>query len=172
MRNKFVKTVTIIVFLVVSCFTLSACDPGRYYFTSEDLSDVISIELINYDNPEQKQFSSWVPDHTSDLKPFDNSKMSRLEILDYNKKADFIESLCECLILYKYFACDSPNGICIKLNYSNGDYLIVWSNYQKGGFSGYIGRFTSEGKVAEFFGCFSSLTYYKDLVNNYFQTQI
>lgn len=133
---------------------------------------MISIKLINYDNPEQKHFSFWVTDHASDLKPFDNAKMSCLEILDDNRITDFVDDLCECDVLYKYYAYDPPNGKCIKLNYSNGDFLIVWSNYKTGSFSGYIGKFSIDGEIAEFIGCFESLTSYEDLVNNYFQTQI
>ena len=172
MNIKKLNVLTVIVFLLIFCLTLSACDPGNYRFTSEDLADVASIELINYDNPKQKHFSSWVPDHTSDLKPFDDTKMSRLEILEESRIADLVDDLCECDVLYKYFAYDSPNGNCIKLNYSNGDFLIVWSNYERGNFSGYIGKFSQDGEVVEFIGCFESLDSYKDLVNNYFQTQI
>lgn len=164
MKTHKLKIFTLITCLLVLCFTFSACDPGTFYFTSEDFAEVISIELINYDNPEQKRFKSWVPDHTSDLKPFDENKMSRLEILDESKISDFVDYLCECFILDTFFAYDSPNGNCIRLNYSNGDFLIIWSSY--------IGKFTSDGKVSKFFGCLGDSEYYENLVNNYFQTQI
>ena len=158
--------------IAAACFTLTACDPSHFYFEEEDLSDVVSIELINYDNPKQKEFSSWVPDHSSDLKPFDESKVTVLETLDESEIPDFTAKLCEPIILYWYFAYDSPNGICIKLTYSTGDFLIVWSDYQNGWFGGYIGKFTSEGEVKEFYGSFASLGSYTYLVNNYFETQI
>lgn len=172
MKSKSVKKLTIYALLLVFCFILSACDPTSYYFTGEDLADVISIELVDYDNPEQKSFGSWVFDRTSDLKPFDNSKMSQLEILAENKIFEFVDSLCECCILEEYFAFDSPNGICIKINYSNGDFMIIWSNYKYSNFSGYIGRYSPDGEVTEFIGCFEGLGSYINLVNNYFQTQI
>lgn len=172
MKAKNVKILTLIVFLLVSCFTLSACDPANYRFKKEDLARVISIELINYDNPAQKGFSSWVPDHESDLKSFDDDKMTRLEILDKSRISNFVYSLCNLNILYKYYAYDSPNGNCIKLNYANGDFLIIWSNYEESCFPGYIGIFSAEGEVINFIGCFESLSSYKYLVNNYFLTQI
>lgn len=172
MKNKIIKIVAIIALLFVLCFTLSACDPSPYNFKSEDLAEVISIELINYDNPEQKHFSSWVPNHTSDLKKFDFKKMNHLETLDQSGISAFADDLCDCEILYKYFAYDSPSGICIKLNYFNGDFLIVQSDYETGSFIGYIGKFNIYGEVADFIGCFESLSSYKRLVNNYFSTQI
>lgn len=172
MNSKPVKKLTIIALLLVLCLMLCACDPASYNFTSEDLADVISIELVDYDNSEQKSFGSWVFDRTSDLKPFDKSKMSQLENLAGNKIPDFVDSLCECRILYKYFSFDSPNGICIKINYSNEDFMIIWSNYKYSNFSGYIGRYSPDGEVTEFIGCFEGLDSYINLVNNYFQTQI
>jgi len=172
MNTKNVKMLTAIAFMIVFCFTLSACDPSSYRFANEDLAEVTSIELIKYDNPEQKYFSTWIPDYTSDLKAFDNDKMSSLETLDESRLADFVDDLCGCNILYKYFAYDSPNGTCIKLNYSNGNFLIVWSNYEKDSFSGYIGIFSPVGEVAEFIGCFESIDSYKKLVNDYFHTKI
>ena len=155
---------------IFCCFTLTACDPGTYYFEQEELSDIVRIELINYDNPEQKHFISWVPDHTSDLKPLDNSKISVLETLEEDKIPQFIDTLCEFDILYRYYAFDSPNGVCLKLSYSNGDFLIVNCNVPS--FAGYIGEFTSDGEVTAFIGCFSASSSFTTLVNNFFQTKI
>lgn len=162
----------IISILMIFCFSLSACDPGRFNFTNDYLSDIISIELIHYDKPNQKQFVSWSSDHTPDLKQFDETKMNILENLNEDLITDFKNYLCKCDVLYKYFAYDSPNGKCIKLNYSNGNFLIIWSNYEKNIFNGFIGKFSIDGKVVEFIGCFESLADYKDLVKTYFKSQI
>lgn len=179
MKSKFcnifkLKKLSVIIatisILLICCLTLTACDPGSYYFEPEELSDIVSVELINYNNPEQKHFLSWVPDHTSKLKPFDDSKLSVLETLEEDKIAQFTDVLCECNILYKYYAYDSPNGTCLKLSYSNGDFLIINCNMPS--FAGYIGKFTSGGEVAEFIGCFSSSYYFKTLVNDYFQMKL
>lgn len=48
MKNRFKKTFTVIAALLILCFTLSACDPAHYYFKSEDLAEIVSIELVNY----------------------------------------------------------------------------------------------------------------------------
>ena len=168
--KKIITTILAALLILSALYTLVACDPDTFYFDHEYLSDIVSIELIRYDNPEQKHFSSWVPDHTSDLKPFEDSKLNVLETLDENKISDFIDTLCECHILDKYYAFDTPNGICLKLNYSNGDLLIVSCN--KNSSAGYIGKFFSNGEVAEFIGCFSAPNYFETLVNDYFQMKI
>lgn len=156
--------------IVCSLCAFAACDPGSYKFSREYLSDIVSIELISYDNPENKHFVSWVPDHTSDLKPFDDSKLSVLETLDEDNFSQLIDTLCECEILYQYYAYDSPNGICLKLSYSNGDFLIV--SCDEVSYAGYIGKFSSDGGVAEFIGCFCSRSDFEALVNDYFLTKI
>lgn len=152
--------------------TACACDPAGYSFSGEDIENVVSVELIEYDNPEQKQFLSWVPNHSSDLKPFDFSKMTRLKTLDEAMIPEFLDSLTECEVLYTYYAYDSPNSLCIKVNYEDGDFMIVWSNFIDSTYSGYIGRFSASGQVERFIGCFQGLDSYLFLVNNYFHVNI
>ena len=170
MKGKFKKSLSaiaktaVITILIVLCFTLPACDPVHIKFKQEDLAEVVSIELINYDNPKRKKFASWVPDHSADLNPIDDSQMSNLEILDESKIPDFIDDLCEKGIFDRYYTYDSPDGICIKLNYANGNYLIIAKRY--------IGIFSSSGEVVQYIGCFGISNSYKTLVNDYFQTQI
>lgn len=178
MKNKFSKDPKIrtailhrgMIFLIICCITLTGCDPLPYYFARNDLVDIVSIELIQYDNPEQKEFFSWVPDHMSDLKPFDNSKVNILETLDEGHISELIDTLCESHILDTYYAYDSPNGLCLRLTYSSGDFLIV--SCDENSYTGYIGKFSPDGEVAQFIGCFESSRSFKNLVNDYFQMKI
>ena len=55
---------------------------------------------------------------------------------------------------------------------SNGDFIIITSDYANSSFRGYVGRYNSEGENIGFIGCFSNVLDYKDLVNDYFATQI
>ena len=164
----------IICFLCLIIFTLSfgACDALRIQPNLESLAEITSIELIEYTNPNQKSFLSWVPDHSDDLVPFDFSKMTILETLPEERLTDFKDTFTQTDILYHYYAYDSPADVCIKANYSNGDFLIIWANYKRGSFGGYIGKFAQDGSIGSFWGCFSSLSYYEDLVNNFFTYQI
>ncbi|MDE7373695.1 MAG: hypothetical protein K2N18_06495 [Clostridia bacterium] len=167
MKRKALRTLLIIACVMVLCVTLlaCACDPTiSTFFESEDFEDVISVELINYDNPKQKRLRFWAYDHSADLKPFDCAQMSCIEVLDESGETDFFDELCKMRVRYDYYVYDSPKGICIRLNYSNGDFIIVQQEY--------VGRFYSDGSVAEFIGYIDGKDPLKSLVNNYFQSQI
>ena len=150
------------------CLVLCSCDPGSHNIDTNALSNVVGIELIEYKNDQQKHFVSWVPDQSDQLLNFDFSKMTILEVLPEEKIPDFISSFEKTDILHEYFAYDSPKDICIRLNYSNGDFLIIWANYAEGRFAGYIGEYHADGTVSSFWGSFSDLYYYEDLVEQYF----
>ena len=158
------------------CFSmilfLSACDPLTHVIQQDELTDVVSIELIEYKNPSQEQFTSWVPNHFEDLKPFDAANATVIEKLQDEKKSEFLDSFMETDILHTYYAYDSPADICIRLNYKSGNFLIIWANYKGNSFGGYIGTYSADGSVVSFWGSFSALVYYQDLVNNFFEYNI
>ena len=158
------KAVIISLCLILIVLTLSSCDPLMYSPTEKYLEDVVSIELIRYNNPDQKDFISWVPDHSDDLVAFDNSRVEIIEILDNEKFDAFSTAFQSTEIMHTYYRCDSPDGVCIRVNYENGEFLIIGMDY--------IGRFLENGEVSAFAGCFSSRTYYTDLVNNFFEYQV
>lgn len=166
--KKLISIIFILFFSVILC----SCDPGDFVIEDEYLEGINSIELIEYNNPNQKRFSSWVPNHFEDLKPFILENCEVLEELQIERINDFKESFKNTDILHTYYAYDSPRDICIKLNYSNGNFLIIWANYKEGSFSGYIGEYSSDGTVVSFWGCFSALIFYEDLVKDYFLTEL
>ena len=154
--------------LTALCLLLGACDPGFYTVDQEELKQVVSVELIQYGNPEQKHFSSWVPDQFKKLVSFDAEKATVLETLPADKIPEFLDAFSEAEILHTYYAYNSPRDICLRLNYENGDFLIAWANYAEGSYAGYIGEYSSSGTVLSFWGSFCSLPEYKSLVNDYF----
>ena len=162
------KKLRFLLFFVMICCFLCACDPGSYRIDREALENVISVELIEYENPNQKHFISWVPNHFDDLRPFDSTNVVVLETLPSEKVSDFLDAFSKTDILSKYYAFDSPKDICLRLNYENGNFLIIWANYAETGFAGYIGEYSSDGTVLSFWGSFSALRYYENLVTQYF----
>lgn len=158
--------------LVFALGILAGCDPGTFIIDSELLQDVESIELIEYENKKQKSFSTWVPDQFDDLIAFETANATVLERLEEERIAEFIEAFRQTDILHTYYAYNSPSDVCIRLNYLNGNFLIIWANYKRGSFAGYIGEYSSDGRVLSFWGSFSALFYYEDLVNNFFDYHI
>ncbi len=158
--------------LIMMCFSFCACDPGTYQISSDSLKNVTSIELIDYKNPDQKHFSSWVPDHFDNLVAFDNSNVTVIEELKEEKVSEFLETFAQTDILHTYYAYNSPKDVCIRINYSNGNFLIIWADYKNNSFSGYIGEYLSNGSVLSFWGSFSALMYYQNLVNDFFTYNI
>ena len=164
----------IVIFLVMALsFSLVSCDPGSYRVDTDSmLLDVLSVELIEYDNPDQDHFLSWVPDHFDDLKPFDHSRVTVLNTLPEENIEAFVKDFGECDILHQYYAYDSPDDIVIRCNYKNGDFLIIWADYENQSFGGYIGEYAADGTVKTFWGSFSALPQYTDLVSKYFQKSV
>ncbi len=161
------KTACVVVLATICCL-LCACDPGSYSVDREKLNDVVNIELIKYENPNQKHFTTWVPDQFEKLVSFNPANATVLETLPTEKMIDFLDEFSKTDILHTYYAYNSPKDICIRLNYANSDFLIIWANYTENSYAGYIGEYSKDGKVLSFWGSFSSLSYYVDLVDQYF----
>ena len=162
------KKILSAILIAITCALISACDPGTFMIDRDSLDSVITIELIEYKNSNQNHFTSWVPNHFDELLPFDTDKASVVESLPKEKNAEFLDAFSKTHILHTYYAYNSPNDVCIRLNYENGDFLIIWANYARGSFGGYIGEYSANGEVLSFWGSFSALDYYEELVNNYF----
>lgn len=167
------KKILIFAILLIFCFCLTACDPATYYFELDDLlENIIGIDLINYSNTEQKHFLSWVPDHSSKLVPLRLENLTIIETLENENIPNFLEQLSKVNFLDKYYAFNSPKDICIRLVYSNSDFLILSCAYERKAYVGYVGRFDCNGNVVNFIGSFESLSDFISLVNNFFETQI
>ena len=167
------KRMLAVIALCILCFLLTACDPSPFRYDRDDLlNTVVGIELIGYDNPQQRRFTSWVPDHYARLRSFELSNMTILETLGEEQFDEFLTQLSDVYFLYRYYAFDSPRGICIRLLYSNGDFEVITCDYENNSFAGYAGRYNSAGDVADFAGTFEGLSGFTRLVHNYFETQV
>lgn len=166
------KRLLAFILVIVICIFMCSCDPSQFSIDRDSLNDVISIDLIEYKNSNQKEFFTWVPDQFDELIPFVPANATIIETLPSEKISDFLDAFTATDILHTYYAYNSPKDICIRLNCENGNFLIIWANYAINTFRGYIGEYSSDGSVLSFWGCFSSLTYYEDLVNQYFNYKI
>ena len=166
------KKILAIILAITTCFLICSCDPSSFPINRDGLDGVIGVELVEYANPNQKHFVTWVPDQFDKLVPFIPANATVLESLPLEKISDFLDAFSKTDILHTYYAYDSPKDVCIRLNYENGDFLIIWANYSEGSYAGYIGEYSSDGAVLSFWGSFSALSSYENLVNQYFTYQI
>ena len=168
MKRVYCFCCVILVFLM-----LTACDPGTYRLQEEAVSeDVVSVELIQYDNPKQKKFTSWVPDHFKRLQDLKLSSITVLETLPEESLEPFLEQMSKQNILWHYYVFDSPKGLCIRVNYDSGDFLMISTDYENESFCGYIGMYNAQGEVTDFFGSFESYRSFATLVSDYFDANL
>lgn len=159
------KKIGCVVWLVVVISLFSSCDPVSYQYDLNDLkTTVVRVELIYYDSPNPKRFWSWALDHTDDLVPFDLTKVELYETLDELLIDDFLTDLAEIHILYEYYLYDSPEGVCIRIVNADATFDIIGPSY--------IGRFSEDGTVLNYVGCFESFYPFKDLIRTYFNYEL
>jgi len=140
------KKLRTILVVFLCCFVFTACEPSGFSYNYDDLSgNVVTIELINYDNPKAKM----VADHLSTARHlnFDFGKEEYIATLEEELHEDFLESISGKMILNHVNHFNSPNELCVKISYTNGDFDIVSDSY--------IGRFDSTGKFKDYMGVFN-----------------
>ena len=147
-----------------------ACEPAKYIFHYEELKNsIVKIELINYKNEEARFIKE-----KEDILPFNFQKEEIIEMLDGELLNDFLVDFSDAAFFQNYWdQPDSPMGVCLKLTYENGDFIIASDATIKGRkIYQYICIFYSNGYVKEFIGGFSGKMVFSNLVNSYFETQI
>ena len=165
------KKIAAAILCIILMLTLTACDPGMTHLDKSELENkVVKVELIHYDYPKQKQFKSWVPDHSKKLKPFEEVRVAVLEELPSERMSEFLDRLSEADVLVKYWAVDSPRCFCLRLTYDDGSFLIL--NCYGHSFRGYIGTYASDGEVQDFIGSFCNWDDFQDLVENFFSSKL
>ena len=157
------KKIQLLSLLLVS-LVLFACEyigePAQHTYYYEDLAEsVISIELINYNNPDAKTIRG-KPDI---FMPFDFDKMEIIEVLPEAKHEDFLKQFSDYSYWYFDKHLDSPKGLGIRLIHKNGNFdLVCRSNYSA--------LFDKNGIVIKFIG--SGLDHsFTDFTNKYFDTK-
>lgn len=150
--------------LVLTIFCLTACDPSQFRYNFDELKEsVISVQLINYENPDAKELF----EKRHKVIPFDFAKMVLMETLATAQTEDFLQNFSKILFSERWRHYDSPNGVSLRLVYDNDDFEIV-SQYHKF----YAGSFYADGTVKRFIGGLSGTNDFVDLINQFFTNQI
>lgn len=116
------KKIIVLFLFVLNLLTLTGCDPSAYYYNYEDLnSNVISVELINYDNNEAIELF----EKREKVKSFDFSKLNVIEVLDNYKCSEFLLEFSKIEFMLVWRHLDSPRGESIKINYVDGSFDVI-----------------------------------------------
>lgn len=162
------KTISCIMIICV-LVSLGGCvwDPASYLFDYDELKEQIAtVELINYENDEPEKI-----DDDSKILPYNFVKEEVLETLVADKINDFVTDLSDIRFLdYSSFA-KEPVGICIKITYKDGKFIIITSTLMDVAY-GIVEVFDSNGYPIERIGEPESRKDYVALVNKYFEYKI
>lgn len=146
--------------LLTVCFVLSACNdpPHDSLNYSELLEEVVQVEMIEYNNPDQRRIRDTWPKWARKPAKFDTEQVTVQGKLDETLLKDFFLDLSDMLFLYEYFNTDSPRGKCLRLTCENGDFLILSpGGYLNNDYYGYAGRYSADGTPISIIGTYDSI---------------
>lgn len=169
MKKIFPSKMCALLLLILLSVSLISCDPVRYFFKNNTRNDEIeSVELISY-SPDNVA----VVESTDEMLDFVTENMEILESLDITKKEDFISEF-SCIEFFEgYPHLNTANGVGIKINYENGDFLLVtYDQFNEADNGGDAILYNSDGIFINYYGSLSWIQSFIDLVNKYFETQI
>lgn len=163
------KKLIVIPFLILLTVFLVSCEPNKYFFKSNIRNnEIVSIELILY-----SQDNVAVVNSTDEMLDFVFENMETLEILDSAKNENFIDEFSIIEFFQGYSHLNTPNGIGVKINYQNGDFLIVTDRIEDEDENGGDAiLFNSDGIFLEYFGSISWIQTFTGLIDDYFDTQV
>ena len=160
----------IFVLLIMMAVLMTSCvwDPEGYIFNYEELKEeVIGVELIEYENSDPK-----IVKKSSEVLPFDFNKMKSIKTLASEQTEEFIKSFTDIRFMKSYNYSNAAVGISIKINYKNGEFLIVSSNIIDDRAYRFVVKFDSNGDVIEVIGGFESGKDFVKLVKDFFEIEI
>ena len=155
--------------LISVCLTLCSCDPvGHNAGDWLEPEKIVSIEFIRYDNDEQKTFDTW-PESKYKFRQllfFDESKVTVLKMLNEESVPTFVEAFSEMHIWTEYYLFNSPKDECIRINYSDGSYTVIYADPEqryKG--KGFVAKYAPDGEVEIYRGSVANIEEYNKLID-------
>ena len=168
---KLIKKLFIFILFITFVLSLTACDHG-YHLYHEYIhkeSNIISIELINYDNPVAQN-------NPLEESLFDLERLEILGTLSVDNIGGFLNKLSEIggLTGRHKKVLNSPTGKGIRLIYQDGFFTLITVTVVEGKDCIFVGHYDADTKNAGKFGIYwqEMIDDFKTLVNEYFSTQI
>lgn len=163
------KKLIVALLLILLTVSLISCEPVKYFFKNNTRNDeIVSIELISY-----SQDNVAVVDSADEMLDFVFENMEILEILDATKNENFISEFSVIEFFQGYSHLNTPNGVGVKINYQNGDFLIITDSFIDEDVNGGDAiLYNSDGVFLEYFGSISWIQTFIDLIDEFFDTQM
>lgn len=171
---KLNKTLVFILFTWIIIF-LTGCDYTYYIYHNTDgenlflNKEVISIDLINYKNPETEG-------SPLEYYEFSKDKLEILETLEPLKMIDFIEEISQIGGISGKFKnqLSSPHGQGIRVVYNDDSFTLITVTIINGYECIFLGEYTADLKLGLNFGISwqEMIDDFKVLINNYFIIEI
>jgi len=162
-------SIAFLLFLLILC--LSACDPGSISYPNEEsISDVVSVELIEYNNIYVSRINTLFS--TRKIQDFDFEKMEIIEVLSEDTLEDFLNDFSELDVWTRWSHPDSPLRTSIRIIYNNGDFDVISCCNTEKEIISFMAKYDSKGNFKNHIGTVEKVTAYLDLINRYFTKQI
>ncbi|MBN2877569.1 MAG: hypothetical protein JXL85_07955 [Bacilli bacterium] len=163
------KKILLTILLFLLSISLISCEPAKYFFKNNTRNDEIdSVELISYSSENVA-----VVESADEMLDFQSENMEILEILDPAKNENFISVFSNIEFFQGYPHLNTPNGMGVKINYQNGDFLIITDSFIDEDVNGGEAiLYNSDGYFLDYYGSISWLQDLIDLINGFFDKQI
>lgn len=162
------KSLAILIMISIS-ISLISCEPDKYFFKNNTRSDeIVSVELISY-SPENVS----VVESADEMLDFSSENMEVLEILDATKNLNFISEFSNIEFFQGYPHLNAPNGFGIRINYQNGDFLVVTDSFiDEDDNGGDAILYSADGTFLVYYGSISWIQTFYSILRDFFDTQI
>ena len=168
MKTTELKVFSLMIVLIFCLSVFSACTPPIVQFNYEELTnEIISVELLNY-NGERKKVKN-----INEVAPFNINNSEEKEILS-NIDTNFFDNISKIefwdiktvSVKIPY----EPIGYCIRLNYKNSDFCIIFCTIQQEETDGYSGmlKYNSANICIYAFGFITNPRFFYDILEKYF----
>ena len=165
--------IPLICFMISFLFALNGCTAPMFNFVPHDISEIASIQLIYYDNPDvlKQEYTLFEAKHP--FESFDESKCTVLEELDRENLETFFSEM-EYSVESSTVSTRGPIGQGLRVNHTDGKFFVIIWNYveESHSYRSFNAYYQEDGTLI-IDSCDSiEAYYYMILAANYFETKI
>ena len=152
----------LIILLIV--FSMSSCDPASYYFRKDIYVDeVVKIELVTYTNETYKMV-----DPLKTTLKFDLLKAKSIEVLEQDKKGEFLEEFEKIVFHSGNDSVEEPTGYCLLWHLENGNFIVFSGTIIDDRCYSMVAEFSKNGDFVKHHAYFAAVPHYDNVLKKYF----